>query len=288
MTTHSFAIVGGDKRNIALAEMLFRQGHRVKMFGFTDYEREIPIKCKNLYETINEAEYIIGPTPCTHSSGVFNAPFSSEPILCKDLFKLIKPSQTLLAGYIKPDVLALAKGHDIQIIDLLKREELLVLNAIPTAEGAIKIAIEETDITLHGNNMLIIGYGRIGTVLCKMLTGIGARVVAIVNSSHKQALAASCGVTAIPNEDMDMYLNEADIIFNTVPKVLLDRRNMKHIRKNSLIIDLASPPYGVDIEAAREHGIKVLFTNSLPGKIAPVTTAGYILETINNIIQEGL
>jgi len=288
MTTHSFAIVGGDKRNIALAEMLFRQGHKVKMFGFTNYEREIPSKCKNLYETINNAEYIIGPIPCTHSSGVFNAPFSSEPILCEDLFKLIKPSQTLLAGYIKPEVLTLAEKHNVRIIDLLKREELLVLNAIPTAEGAIKIAIEETDITLHGNNMLIIGYGRIGAVLCKMLAGMGSRVVAVVNSNHKLALATSFGYGAAPSADMDMYLNEADIIFNTVPKILLDRQNMKHIQKNTLIIDLASPPHGVDAEAARDYGLKVLYTNSLPGKIAPVTTAVYILETINNIIQEGL
>ncbi|MCL2360985.1 MAG: dipicolinate synthase subunit DpsA [Defluviitaleaceae bacterium] len=287
MTTRDFAIVGGDKRNIALAEMLFRQGHKIKLYGFTNYEQEIPMKCKNLHETINNAEYIIGPIPCTHNSGVLNAPFHNELILCEDLFKLIKPSQTLLAGYIKPEVSDLAAKHNVKMIDMLHREELLVLNAIPTAEGAIKIAIEETDITLHGNNMLVIGYGRIGSILCKMLSGIGARVVAVINSPHKLAMANSCGYGAVHFDDLDMYLHEADIIFNTVPKILLDRRNMSNIRKNTLIVDLASPPYGVDVEASRDYGLKVLFTNSLPGKIAPVTTAGYILDTINNIIGEG-
>ena len=170
---------------------------------------------------------------------------------------------------------------------MLSREELLVANAIPTAEGAIKIAIEETDITLHNNNMLIIGYGRIGTVLCTMLRGMGAYVSTIVNSSHAAALARSCGHKAIFYEDMDTHLKEADVIFNTVPEILLDKRNMKHIRKDTLIIDLASPPYGVDVNASRDFGLKVLFTNSLPGKIAPVTTAGYILETVNHIIAEG-
>jgi len=287
MTLKNFAIVGGDKRNVALAEMLFRQGHRVKMFGFTNYEQEIPSKCKNLHETINDADVVIGPTPFTHNSGILNMPFQNEPVLCEDLFKLIKPAQALIAGYVRPDIFELAKKFDIQIIDMLKREELLVLNAIPTAEGAIKIAIEETDVTLHGNNMLVIGYGRIGTALSKMLSGIGARVVVVVNSSHKMALVNSFGHGAIMYDDLDMYLKDADIIFNTVPKILLNRQNMKHINKNTLIIDLASPPYGVDVDAARDLGLKTLFTNSLPGKIAPVTTARYIFETITNIIAEG-
>ena len=288
MAILSFAVVGGDKRSIALAEMLFRQGHRVKLYGFIDYERETPMQCKNLYETISEAEYIIGPIPCAHNGGVLNAPFHNENMLVEDLFRLIRPSQTFMAGYMKPEIFALAEKYNIRAIDMLSREELLVANAIPTAEGAIKIAIDETDITLHGNNMLIIGYGRIGTVLCGMLRGMGARVSAVVNSGHAAALAKSCGHRVVFFEEMEKHLNEADIIFNTVPEVLLDKRNMKHIRKDTLIIDLASPPYGVDVNAGRDFGLKVRFTNSLPGKIAPVTTAGYILETVNQIIAEDL
>jgi len=287
MKTQSFAIVGGDKRSIALAEMLFRLGHKVKMYGFINYERETSMQCKNMYEAILEAEYIIGPTPCSHNGGVLNAPFHNTAILVEDLFRLIKPSQIFMAGYMKPEVLALAEKFGIQAIDLLSREELLVKNAIPTAEGAIKIAIEETDITLHGSQMMIIGYGRIGTVLGGMLRGMGAMVSAVVNSSHAAALAASSGHNVIFYEEMDAYLQKADVIFNTVPEILIDKRNMKHIPKSTLIVDLASPPYGVDVNDARDFCLKVMFTNSLPGKIAPVTTAGYILETINHIISEG-
>ena len=286
MITHNFAVVGGDKRNIALAEMLFMLGHNIKMYGFESYERETPMQCKNLYETLSEAEYIIGPVPCAHNGGILNAPFHDTALLVEDLFRLIKPPQTFIAGYIRPEVTAIAHKFGIQVIDMLTREELLVKNAIPTAEGAIKIAIEETDITLHGNNMLVIGYGRIGTVLCRMLRGMGANVKAVVNSSQGAALAKSCGHEAIMYEEMDKHLNNADIIFNTVPEILLDRRNMKYIKKGTLVIDLASPPYGVDVNASHDFCIKVMFTNSLPGKIAPVTTAGYILETVNQIIAE--
>ncbi|MCL2404620.1 MAG: hypothetical protein FWC92_03625 [Defluviitaleaceae bacterium] len=132
MTIRSYAIVGGDKRSIALAEMLFRLGHRVKMYGFSGYERETPMQCKNIYETISGADYIIGPIPCAHG-GVLNTPFHDEPVLVEDIFRLIKPSQTFIAGYIQPFAIALAKKYSVSVIDMLSREELLVQNAIPTA-----------------------------------------------------------------------------------------------------------------------------------------------------------
>ena len=286
METKTFTVVGGDKRNIELARMLSGQGCTVKLFGFVNYEREMPMQCKNLYEAVNNADYIIGPIPCSHNGDALNAPFHNAPIYVEDLFRLIKPHQRFLAGVIKPELLQLASKYNIHIIDMLKREELLIKNAIPTAEGAIKIAIEETDITLHGNQMMVIGYGRIGKVLSGMLRGMGANVLVVVNRGEAAALAESSGHKAIYFEDMESNLKNADVIFNTVPRILLDKNNMCHIRKRTLIVDLASPPYGVEVNDSRDFGLKVLYTNSLPGKIAPITTASYILETINSILGE--
>ena len=283
MHTRKFAVIGGDKRNHALADMLAKDGHDVKFFGFKNYDSDI----KNLSDAIKNADFIIGPTPCSHAGGVLVAPFHNEPILADDLFNHMTNSQIFLAGYIKPDVLELAKVHDVRVIDMLKREELLVKNAIPTAEGAIKIAIEETEITLHGSQMLIIGYGRIGKILSQMLRGLGAKVVTVVNNSAAEAAAFSQGCEVCMFEDIERVLPQSDIIFNTVPETVLDKTNMGAIRAEStLIIDLASPPYGVDVNDSREFGLRVLYAGSLPGKIAPLTTAGYIRDTIEQIIQE--
>ena len=286
MENKSFTVVGGDKRNIELARMLYEQGHNVKLFGFVNYEWETPMQCKNLHEAVAEADCIIGPIPTSHNGETLNAPFHNAPIYVEGLFRLIAPKQPFLAGLIKPELLKLADKYNISAIDMLKREELLIRNAIPTSEGAIKIAIEETDITLHGNQMMVIGYGRIGKILSEMLKGIGAKVMAVVNTAEAAALAESNGHTFICFEDMEASLAKADVIFNTVPEILLDKNNMQHIRKNTLIIDLASPPYGVEVNDSRDFGLKVLYTNSLPGKIAPITTASYILETISSILEE--
>jgi dipicolinate synthase subunit A len=134
--------------------------------------------------------------------------------------------------------------------------------------------------------MMVIGYGRVGQILSNMLKGIGAKVYAVVNKNEAAARAASHNHEVIKFEDFESHLKYADIIFNTVPHMLLNRHNMKNIRKETLIIDLASPPYGVELNDSREFGLKVLYTNSLPGKIAPVTTAAYMLNTVNHIVEE--
>ena len=286
MEAKVFAVVGGDKRNIELARMLCGRGFTVKLYGFVNYERETPMQCKNLYEAVSDADCIIGPIPTSHNGDALNAPFHNAPIYVEDLFSIIKPHQRFLAGVIKPELLQMANRYNVHAIDMLNREELLIKNAVPTAEGAIKIAIEETDITLHGNRMMVIGYGRIGKILASMLRGIGANVTTVVNSDEAAAYAATNGHNIVFFKDMESELKYADVIFNTVPEILLDKNNMQHIRKNTLIIDLASPPYGVDINDSRDFNLKVLYTNSLPGKIAPVTTATYILNTVENILNE--
>jgi dipicolinate synthase subunit A len=53
-----------------------------------------------------------------------------------------------------------------------------------------------------------------------------------------------------------------------------------------LVIDLASKPGGVDFEYAQYKGIKTIHALSLPGKVAPVTTAMYMETVIYNIIKE--
>ena len=139
---------------------------------------------------------------------------------------------------------------------------------------------------MHDSNAMVIGYGRVGTVLCRMLAGIGAKVSVVVNTRHCLAAAKSCGHEAICFSKMNDHLSRMDVIYNTVPEILLDKNNMHFIKEKTLIIDLASPPYGVDVTAGRDLGLKILFSGSLPGKVAPVTTASYMLSTINQIIEE--
>lgn len=164
------SIIGGDLRIVKLSEMLLNEGAEVFTYGMENTEEQLEtIKCKTLEEAIQNAEVILGPVPFSSDSQTINAPFSKEKIFIEDLIKKTK-GKTLIAGAIKNNVYELANQNNVEIIDLMKREELCILNAISTAEGTIKIAIEETSKTLHGSNILIMGFGRIGKILAKMLT----------------------------------------------------------------------------------------------------------------------
>jgi len=122
----------------------------------------------SLDELGKSADIILSGVPFSNNLEEVNDPFSDKKILVEDLLKKIQ-GKTLIAGSISPKVEELGKQYNVKIIDLLKREELAVLNTISTAEGTIQIAMEETARTIHGSQVLVMGFGRIGKILCKML-----------------------------------------------------------------------------------------------------------------------
>ena len=79
---------------------------------------------------------------------------------------------------------------------------------------------------------------------------------------------------------------EKKIIFNTVPHVLLTKDILKELRKDVIIIDLASAPGGVDYEEGKKLGLNIIKALSLPGKLSPVTAGKAIYKSISNIIYD--
>ena len=151
----------------------------------------------------------------------------------------------------------------------MKREELAVLNTISTAEGAIEIAIANTNKIIHGSNVLILGFGRIGKVLARKMAGLSAKV------------------TCAARKDEDLaWIRAYDIIINTVPHLILTKERLEYVKEDVLLIDLASNPGGIDKKTVKERNLKLIWALALPGKVAPVTTAEFIKDTIYNILKE--
>ena len=176
--------------------------------------------------------------------------------------------------------------NKIEYIDLLKREEFSVLNTIATAEGTIQIAMEETQRTVHGSNVLVMGFGRIGKVLAKMLYGIGAKVYCEARKDEDISWIKAYGYNPVHLNNLNEYLDKFDIIINTVPFQLLDAERLDLVKDDVVIVDLASNPGGVDRKAAREKNVKVIWALSLPAKVAPLTSAEFIKETLYHALKE--
>ena len=282
---NKISIIGGDLRIVKLAEMLIEEG--VEVFSYGLEKAEIPElnKCESLEEAINKSENILGPIPFSSNGKTINMPFSDEKVLVEEILNCAS-GKTLIAGSIKQDIYDLALEKDIKIIDILKREELAVLNAVSTAEGTIKIAIEETPKNLHGSNILVMGFGRIGKILSNMLKGLGAKVSCEARKNSDLAWIKAYGYEPIPISNLKENLNRFDVIINTIPYIILDKDNLENVKKDALVIDVASNPGGVDRDAIKQMQIKFIWALSLPGKVAPVTSAEFIKETLYNIFNE--
>lgn len=145
------------------------------------------------------------------------------------------------------------------------------------------LAIEKSSITLHNSNCLVLGFGRIGKILSKMLAGIGANVYCEARKDSDIAWIKSNGYKPIHLKDLDEYLNRFDFIFNTIPYLVLDEKRLKLIKRECLLIDLASKPGGIDFEKAKNMELQTEWALALPGKVAPKTAAKYLYDVIINI-----
>ena len=159
-------------------------------------------------------------------------------------------------------------------------------NALPTAEGAIQIAMEELPITLHDARVLVVGFGRLGRTLAPRLRSLGARVWVSARRYEQRAAAECMGLGSEGVDGLSDWLCSYDIVFNTVPAPVLGVEELAALKERALVIDLASRPGGVDMDAAAALGVRVIWALSLPGKVAPVTSGRYIKDTVYHIMEE--
>lgn len=275
---NNFAIIGGDVRNAKLAKMLALEGNTIYTYGIENKEElkdtENIINCKTIKEAVRNAKKIIGPIPFLNT------------IEIEELIELIN-EKTLIAGNIPEEVHNLAKGKNIKIIDIMKNEELAILNIISTVEGTIEIAISNTDKILQGSNILILGFGRIGKLLAKKMESLSTKVTCTARKYEDLAWIRAYGYEAIDTNCLkETDLSKYDIIINTIPQLILTKERLKYVNKECLLIDLASKPGGIDREEAKNRNLKYIWALALPGKVAPVTTAKFIKETIYHILNE--
>lgn len=286
----SFSIIGGDLRTIKLAKMLANEGNKIYTYGLEKAE-ELKDNSNIIFtEKISKAipkdvEVVIGPIPFTSNGVNINAPFGEKGISIREMIHYLE-GKILIAGSISPEIYDMSNDDYIEIIDIMKREELAVLNTISTAEGAIEIAISNTNKIIHGSEVLILGFGRIGKVLARKMAGLSAKVTCAARKDEDLAWIRAYGHKETNINALGENLSQYDIILNTVPHLVLNKERLQYVKKDALLIDLASNPGGIDKKEAKELNLKLVWALALPGKVAPVTTAEFIKDTIYNILKE--
>lgn len=269
----SFAVVGGDKRQVYCGRSISEDGFNVFLCGL---EKSGAANVK-IEEGIKKSDAVILPVPCSRDGVFLNTPLSDKMIRLDELYSMLK-EKPLFCGMSEK----LPFRGDM-IFDYAKREEFAVENAVPTSEGAIEIAMRESDGTINGSKCLVAGFGRIGRVLSSQLKGLGADVTVSARSLKDISFIRAAGMKAISSYNIE---GSYELIFNTVPHLIFDAQTLARVGSGAVAIDLASMPGGIDFEAAERLSIKAIHALSLPGKAAPKASGIIIKNAVYNIIRE--
>ncbi len=273
-----FSVIGGDQRQLYIADMLRNADIPCVTFGFAESRL-------GLEDAIRFGEIIMLPIPSFKGYNL-NAPLCPLAIPTERLIQQNFCGKTVFGGKIPQKFTSSAELQGAKVIDITERDDFALQNAVSTAEGAIMIAMRETDFTVQDSRCLVVGYGRIGKILANRLKLLNASVTATARRTNGISHITADGLQALSTSCIAEHIKNFDIIFNTVPAVIFDDRVLSSMCRDTLIIDLASLPGGVDFEAAAKYGIRAISALSLPGRTAPRSAAKVILDTVNNIISE--
>ncbi len=295
---YTFALLGGDGRQAVVAKRLLSLGHTVRIFGLGEQSAEI--SGAEIYMSAEKAvagcDAVLLPLPLSRDNISLNLTSVEKkdiPTLSDIVKYTAKNRKTIIVGGIIPkEMRELADDLSVETADYYESDDLQKKNALPSAEGALMVAMQNTDKVIEGMPVLVSGYGRIAKLLSERLKKLGASVTVAARRDEVLCEIAMSGYNAVKTADTDEMsrtVGECEVIFNTVPSVIFSGRILDSAKRKPLYIEIASTPGGIDIPYARELGYRILFAPSLPGKYAPATAGEYIFETIRDIlVQRGM
>jgi dipicolinate synthase subunit A len=281
-------IVGGDVRQIEVAKIISDKGAKVSLVGFTQVsdDRIEKIKCGFKEIDYSQVDAILVPVSGLDHEGKVEARYSDEEIsLTKKNLENTPEHCVIYTGVNTPFLTKLMETTGRKVIPMFARDDMAILNSIPTAEGTLKVAIEHTDFMIHGSKVMVLGYGRVGKTIARLFDAVGAKVLAGARKEADLARIIEVGLTPFQLKDLGDEVNNVDICINTIPHMMLTPEVLDKMDRNTLIIDVASKPGGTDFEYAKEKGIKALLELGIPGKVAPKSAGAIIAKVLIDVLE---
>lgn len=299
MNETKICLLGGDTRQITLARHLAECGYETAVWGLVLPEGgESPafVRCADAESAVRGSRAVILPLPATADGVRVNCrqadgalPLARCELRLTRLMEMMPPGCLLLAGMPGDLLRAMAREANITLIDYYDCESVQIRNAVPTAEGAVALAMNALPVTIFGSDCTVLGYGRIGRRLASILHALGAHVTVAARSDRDLCQAEISGCTARPLSEFLAMPGQPDVLFNTIPAPVLTRDAMERLPASSIYIELASAPGGIEASAVKLCRQTILHASSLPGKVAPVTAGRILFASVRRILaSEGV
>ncbi|GIP62298.1 dipicolinate synthase subunit A [Virgibacillus pantothenticus] len=282
MNMRHVLIMGGDARYLHVIESLSRTDNQLYLIGFHHLSfKKHNVKHTELEHTnLSMMDAIILPVAGTDEKGKVEITYADESLFLTEQILSCTPKHcTIYTGTANDYLREICLAANRKMVRLFDRDDVAIYNSIPTAEGALKLAIEATEETIHSSNVCVLGFGRVGKTVARLFHAVGAHVHVAARNSADLARITEMGLTAIKTDQLNTVIGNIAICINTIPKLVIDENLIGNMSPSAVVIDLASKPGGVDTACAKQHHIKAIHALGLPGKTAP-KTAGKILAKV--------
>jgi dipicolinate synthase subunit A len=281
------AIVGGDEREPEIARRAAETGATIRAYGFPWPEAGVPgvERVGSALDAVKGAGYVLLPVPLGTGLTLY-APDVAEPIVAdEDFFAQAESGAHVFAGLATPEVRAAAEAVGVHVHDYDSDRELMLMRGPAIVEGSLQKAIEATEVTIHDAKVVVVGFGNIGRLLARALSGLGAHVHVAARNRVQRAAAYADGHLPLTLEELPALAPSLDMVFSTVPAAVIGRSVLERLPKGSLVLDIAPPPLHADLDLAATLGLRTVWARGM-GKRAPITVGGSQWSGLSRYITE--
>src|SRR5690625_45109 len=282
-------IIGGDARYLEVINHLSNRGATVYVAGFDQLIfHQLNVHHAKLEKIdFDIIDAMLLPVSGTNSKGRIEATYAHDDIdLTKKMIAQTPTHCYICTGISNAFLDDATESANRKLVRLFARDDIAIYNSIPTAEGALMLAMEQTDVTIHGSQVMVLGFGRVGMTLARLFSTVGAHVRVCVRKAADIARISEMGLHPVLIKDLEQEIANTEVCINTIPHQIVDSKIISAMKKSSLIIDLASSPGGTDFTFADQQGIKNIHALGLPGKVAPKTAGNIIADIFTKVISE--
>ncbi len=282
-------IIGGDRRELEVARIFSAHGMDVRAVCLP-WPDDVQYLANRLEDVLQWADLLLAPVGGVDRFGqvayVIVPGDVPPPRLTAETLRAVRPGTPLFIGAATGALRQACATYGVTLVEFRESDEFAWRNAVPTAEGAIQLAIQHTDHTLHGSRILVLGFGRSGTVLARTLRGLGADITVCARGSVDIARAYALGVHPYRMEDLADLAADAEVVFNTIPAPVLSSEILRCMQQGSVIIDIATAPGGTDFAVAKQLGLQAHLAPGLPGITAPRTAGRIVADTVLSLWRD--
>ncbi len=265
-------IFGSDQRMELAGLILKKQGHSVCFAGEDGWK-----------SFASKADAVLLPYPWSVRDGMIPGGAGEK---ARDALTGLCPGAVVIAGRGMEELTEWLKAKQLKLRCYEEDPVFLQCNADISAEAAVSELMKRSGRMLDEQNILLMGYGLFAKAIAWRLRVLGARVWVAARRERQRQEATRDGFRAVDTQCLAPVLAGMDAVLNTIPSILIGEAELKQLAENVLLLELASPPYGIDLAAAVALERNVTVLPGLPAAYAPLSAARALADAAERLLKE--